>query len=235
MTAGTEAGLCRGKCWLCSGASCGRTTGTGSGAACSHAAFSSPWGCGRRIDACCDSEAARSEKTERAAAAVERCSRLTRARRTVETGWPPRRRSNCRSAERSRRARSSRPPSPERRRTATASLSSGRFPFPRRRRLASVVCQTPATALHFCGTRCSRPLRAAPRNCVGGEGGCRCRSSLQIPARFPKCTSTRNWQVPSAPAGSKRSWDPLHPSLYRTSSRETDEQRHQLNALRANK
>lgn len=192
------------------------TDGVGAGGgvgACSHADFSSRWGCGRRIVACCDSVAEQCGEAE-VDVAVGGCSRSTRARRSVKTGWPPLRRSNCRFAARSRRATSSRPPSPAKRRTATASPSSGHFPSLLRRRLARPVFQThpPAAAeLHFCSTRRVSPWssRSAPRSCAGGGGGCRGRSSFRIPERFPKCASTGNWQVPSVPAGSKRSWDPL--------------------------
>lgn len=156
--------------------------------------------------------------------AASNCSRSTRARCSVKNGWPPLRRSNCRSAERSRRATSSRPPSPGRRRTATASPFSGHFPC-LRRRLASLISQIrppEAAALHSCNTRRVSPrnLNYAQRSCVGGEGGCRCGSLLQIPETFPKCASTGNWQVPSALAESKRSWDPLDSSSERASSRE---------------
>ena len=189
--------------------------GGGGGGAYSHADFSSRWGCGRRIVACCDSVAEQCGEAEVDAAAGG-CSRSTRARRSARTGWPPPRRSNCRFAARSRRATSSRPPSPARRRTATASPSSGHFPPLLRRRLARPVFQThppaaAAAALQFCSTRRASPWssRSAPRSCAGGGGGCQGRSSFRIPERFPKCASTGNWQVPSAPAGSKRSWDPL--------------------------
>ncbi len=38
--------------------------GGGGGGACAHADFSSQWGCGRQIVACCDSVAEQCEKAE---------------------------------------------------------------------------------------------------------------------------------------------------------------------------
>lgn len=194
---------------------------TDNGGACSHADFSSHWGCGRQIVACCDSVAA--EQCETAQGAVSDCSRSTHARRSVRTGWPLPQRSNCRSAEKSRRARSSRPPNPERRRTVTVSLSFGHSPC-LHRRLGPAASRTrspaaAAAALRFCNTRRLSPWSSfsASQIYLGGEG-CRCRSVLHIPDRFPKRASTGNLQVPFAPAGSKCSWDPLDSSLPRSLS-----------------
>lgn len=101
----------------------------------------------------------------------------------------------------------------------TESPSSGRSPSLRRRRrrlLARLAFrkQPPAAALHFCNRgRASPPSCSfAPQSCAGGGGGgsgCRCRSCCRIPERFPKRASTGNWQVPSAPTGSKGSQNPL--------------------------
>lgn len=218
----TAAGWCRGKCWLCSDVSCGRTDVTDSGGACTHADSSSRWGCGRTTVACRDSVA---EHCGEAAGnvAVSGCSRYIRARCSVKNGWPLALRSNCRSAETNRTERSFRLPSPERRKTATTSPSCGRFPSLHRLLARAVFQKHPPTAVpHFCNTRCLSlwSCHFALQSCVGGECGCRCRSSLQIPERFPKCASRGNWQVPSAPAGSKRSRDPLESRLSTASSRE---------------
>lgn len=137
---------------------------TDNGGACSHADFSSHWGCGRQIVACCDSVAAEQcETAQEAAAAVSDCSRSTHARYSVRTGWPLLRRSNCRFAERSRRAKSSRPPNPGRRRTATVSPSFGHSPcLHRRLGPAAYRTQSPAVvaaaALRFRNTRRLIPL-----------------------------------------------------------------------------
>lgn len=189
-------------------------TVTDNGGACSHADFSSCWGCGRQIVACCDSVAEQWEKAEGGEAVLDR-SRSAHAVRSVKTDWLLQRRLNCRSAERSRWATSSRPPSPERRRTAITSPSSVHFPSVRRR-FASAVYRTQPRAVgpEFCNTRCLSPWssRFALQSCAGSEGGCRYRYSFQIPERFPNCASIGNWQVPSARAGSKQSWDPLDSS-----------------------
>lgn len=194
---------------------------TGGGGACSRADASSRRGCGRTTVACCDSVAVHRGKTA-GHAAVSGCSRSTRVRCNAGSGWPLRRRSSCRFAETSRTARSFRPPSPRRRTTATASPSSGHFPGLRRFLARAGDQKHPPTALpHFYSTRrlSPRSCHFALQSCAGGECGYRCRSSARIPERFPKCASTGNWQVPSAPVGSKRSQDPLEPSLSITPSR----------------
>lgn len=197
------------------------TGGGGGGGACTRADSSSRWGCGRTTVACCDSVAVHRGETA-GHAAVSGCSRSTRVRCNAGNGWPLRRRSSCRFAETSRTARSFRPPSPRRRKTATASPSSGHFPSLRRFLARAGYQKHPSTALpHFYSTRrlSPRSYHFALQSCAGGECGYRCRSSPQIPERFPKCASTGNLQVLSAPVGSKRSQDPSEPSLSIASSR----------------
>lgn len=191
------------------------------GGACSRADSSSRWGCGRTTVACCDSVAVLRGKAA-GHAAVSGCSRSTRVRCSAGNSWPLQRRSGCRFAGTSRTARSFRPPSPGRRKTATASPSSGHCPSLQRLLARAVYQKHPPTALtQFYSTRRSSPRSChfAPQSCVGGECGYRCRSLPQIPERFPKCASTGNWQVPSAPVGSKWSQDPLETSLSIASSR----------------
>lgn len=144
-------------------------TDSGDGA-CSRADFSSRWGCGRRVVACCDSVAEQCE-TAQGGVAVGDCSRSTRAHCSVKTDWPLLSRSNYLYEAKSQRARSSRRPSPERKRTVTTSPSSGHFPsLPRRLVLAVSPTQPPAAALLVCNTRRDSPwsLRFELQSYVGG-------------------------------------------------------------------
>lgn len=210
-------------------------SGTGRGDGGSPAGCWCRRGCGRRTVACCDSAAAAAAAGQCAGppelGAASDCSRSTRARcRSAESDSPPPPRSGGRCAATNRAATSSRPPSPGRRRTATGSPSSGRSPSLRRRLLARLALrkQPPAAALHFCNkSRASPPSCSfAPQSCVD-SGGCgsgrRCPSYCRIPESFPKRASTGNWQVPSAPAGSKRAQNPLEMCLERTTARATVE------------
>lgn len=188
---------------------------TGGGGACSRADSSCRWGCGRTTVACCDSVAVHRERAS-GHAAVSGCSRSTRVRCSAGNSWPRRRRSGCRFAETSRTARSFRPPSLGKTKTATASPSSGHFPSLHRLLARAVYQKHPPTALpHFHSTRRSSPpsCHFASQSCAGGECGYRCWSLPQIPERFPKYASTGNWQVPSAPVGSKWFQDPLESGL----------------------
>lgn len=203
-------------------------SGTGRGGGGSPAGCSCRRGCGWRTVACCDSAAAAAGQCAGppGLGAASDCSRSTRARcRSAGSDSPHPPRSGGRCAATNQAATSSRPPSPGRKRTVTGSPSSGRSPSLFRRLLARLALrkQPPAASLHFCNrSRASPPSCSfAPQSCVGSGGcgsGCRCRSCCRIPERFPKRASTGNWQVPSAPAGSKRSQNPLELCLERTTA-----------------